>query len=453
MKTKLTAIILTVIMLLSLSVFSASAYKYDEDLAASITAKYKTALSLEGRSSFHGSCNLATAYQMVAWGIFKDTPDYSGTGKAWYDYYTTKSKTSGEYNVVTIGGKNCLYDLIDRYGNEIYNVVYCLGTGGTSGPKHVLFIRAIIDGYVYFADSFNMTYGTSYYPEGTCTVRTVSDFIAAYKKMNGDPYGCVYYTNGKSEHLEGSMQTPDNWQDEDKVYTTGTYTITASMLHIRDGANTNAESLGLIPNGTTVSVTKIKDNWGKIKWDGKTGWICLDYTVQISSDEELKNELISMLLESDKSITYCGDRVTWTATVTGTASAKYFYAFYIYRDGVKVYSGTFSSENTVSYIPDAEGTYQATVEVMDEDNRKTTIGSEDVYCLADKKAFVYGDANGDGKVTASDARKALRVAALIDTLSGKNFVCADIDKDKKITASDARKILRFSSGLIRDLDS
>lgn len=452
MKTKLTAILLTVIMLVSLSLFSASAHTYDDDLAASITAKYQTALSLADRSSFYGNCNLATAYQLVAWGIFKDEPDYAGTGRDWYEFYTTKAKTSGGYNVVTIGGTNCLFDLIDRYGKEIYNVVYCLGTGGTSGTKHVLFIRAIIDGYVYFTDSFNMSYGTSYFPEGTCTVRSLSEFIAAYKKMNGDPFGCVYYTNGKSEHLSGSAQTPDEWQDENQKYTTGTYTVTASLLRIRDGASTDDDSLGLVPNGTTVSVTKVKDNWGKITWEGITGWICLDYAVQISCDEEMKNELISMLLESDKSITYCGDTVTWTASVSGT-SGKYFYAFYIYRDGVKVYNGTFSSTNTVSYVPDADGTYKATVEIVDENDRKSTVDSADVYCFADKKDIVYGDANGDGIVTAADARKALRVAAMIETLTGKNFVCADIDNDKKVTASDARKILRFSSGLIRDLDS
>ena len=450
MKTKLTALLITVIMLVSLSFTSSAAHKYNTELAESITARYDTALELAGRSSFYGYCNLANAYQLRAWGIFKNGLDYSGTGKGFYDYFTTQSKTSGGYNVVTISGKNCLYDLVDKYGNEIYNVVYCLGTGGTSGPKHVLFIRAIIDGYVYFADSFNMTYGTEYYPEGTCTVRTIADFISAYKSMNGDPFGCVYFTNGKSEHLSGSVTTPDT--DEKKEYTTGTYTVTASLLRIRDGADTQYDSLGLVPNGVLVTVTEIRDNWGKITYDGVTGWICLDYTEQETCDEETKNDIISKLLESDKSITFCGDTVTWTATVKGTSS-KYFYAFYIYKDGKKVYSGTFSSTNTVSYVPDADGTYKATVEIMGDDKKITTVSSDDVFCLASKSDIVTGDANGDGKVTAADARKALRAAALIETLTGKNFVCADIDKDKKITASDARKILRYSSGLERDLES
>lgn len=451
MKTKLTAILLTVIMLFSLGI-CASASSYDEELASSITANYKTALNLAGRRTFYGKCNLATAYQIQAWGIFKDNLDYAGMGSSWYEHYRTETKTSGGYDVVTISGANCLYDLIDRYGNEIYNIAYCLGTGGTSGDTHVLFIRAIIDGNVYFADSFGTSYGQTYIPEGRCTVLTLSEFVAAYKRMNGDAFGCVYFTKNGSHHLNGSSQSPEIWQEQEKVYTTGSYTVTASLLRIRDGAGTNYDSLGLIPNGTTVSVTKIKDNWGLITWEGITGWICLDYTVQISSDEEIKNDVISLILKADKSIAYCGDTITWTADISGESSSKYFYAFYIYRNGEKVYNGTFSSLNTVSYVPDAEGTYQATVEVVDEENRKMTAQSDCAYCVEENKDILRGDVNGDGKITAADARLTLRVSAMMETITGKNFVCADIDKDKKITASDARRILRMSSGIERDIE-
>lgn len=451
MKTKLTALLLTVIMLFTLAI-SASARSYDEDLAASITANYKTALSLAGRRTFYGKCNLATAYQLRAWGIFKDGLDYAGTGSSWYQHYKTEKKTSGGYNIITIGGANCLYDLVDKYGNEIYNVAYCLGTGGTSGGTHVLFIRAIIDGNVYFTDSFNMTYGQSYYPEGRCTVRTLSEFISAYKKMNGNAYGCVYFTKDDSEHLSGSSQTPDKWQDQNRTFSTGDYTVTASLLRIRDGASTDDASLGLVPNGTTVSVTKIKDNWGLITWEGITGWICLDYTLQISCDDDIKNNIVSMILKADKSVAFCGEKITWTVDVSGDSASKYFYAFYIFRNGEKVYNGTFSSQNTVSYVPDAEGTYQASVEIVDSENKKTTLRSECISCLEHKTDAVHGDANGDGKVTASDARLVLRVAAMMETLTGKNFVCADVDKDNKLSASDARKILRIASGLERDIE-
>lgn len=451
MKKKLTALLITIIILVLPGSLSASAY--DENLAAKVTENYKTALSLAERSSFYGNCNLATAYQLRAMGIYNYGLDYSGTGSSWYSHFKDVEETSGGYNVVTIGGANCLYDLVKKYGSEIYNIVYCLGTGGTSGSTHAMYIRAIINGNVYFADSFGTSYNKIYYPEGTCTVLPLSDFVAAYKRMNGNAYGCVYFTSNGSEHFSGSSENPREWEEQTAPYTTGTYTVTASLLRIRDSATTDSESLGLIENGTTVTVTQIEENWGKTTCNGITGWICLDYTVQLSCDEEAKNELLSMILTSDKSITFCGDTVTWTASVSDSNSNKYFYAFYIYRDGEKVYSGTLSAKNTVSYSPDTDGSYQATVEIVDEENNSTTVSSSEVYCLTDKSGIIYGDANGDGVVTSADARIVLRVSAAMETITGKNFVSADIDNNGKLSASDARQILRKSAGLERDAES
>ena len=58
-----------------------------------------------------------------------------------------------------------------------------------------------------------------------------------------------------------------------------------------------------------------------------------------------------------------------------------------------------------------------------------------------------GDANGDGKVSASDARAILRyIAGLIDE-SEFDRTAADYNQDGKVTATDARAILRFIAGI------
>lgn len=59
--------------------------------------------------------------------------------------------------------------------------------------------------------------------------------------------------------------------------------------------------------------------------------------------------------------------------------------------------------------------------------------------------YVLGDANGDGKITAMDARTALRAASRIEPLEGTKFLAADANKDGKLTAMDARMILRHSA--------
>lgn len=441
---KLTAFLIMVIMLLSVCSFNA--FAYDKELLSSITANYDSALSIAGRSSFYGYCNLATAYQLRAMGIYKDDLDYSGSGNLWYNHFKNESKTSGGYNVVTISGANCLYDLVSHYGNEIYNVAYCLGTGGTSGPTHVLYIRAIINGYVYFADSFGITYDREYFPEGTGTVLSLSQFMSSYKKMNGNAYGCVYFTtDSKSQHLAGSVENPEDWENTDTNYTPGKYIVTASMLRIREKPDTSSESLDLIPNGETVTVTEISDNWGKVEWGEKTGWICLTYALRLS--EVTSNPLSVTSLTADRPAVFTNNAITWTALAKGGTNSKYFYSFYVYKDNEKIYAGTFSTANTFSFTPDSKGTYKASVTVMDAGNNTAEQIGEDVICVGDEINFVRGDTDGDGVITAKDARIALRVSAMMEYITGRNFVCADIDKNGKITSSDARKILRKASRL------
>ncbi len=58
-----------------------------------------------------------------------------------------------------------------------------------------------------------------------------------------------------------------------------------------------------------------------------------------------------------------------------------------------------------------------------------------------------GDVNGDGKISASDARLALRASVGLEKLTDTQFKSADVNNDNKVTASDARTILRVSVGL------
>ena len=71
--------------------------------------------------------------------------------------------------------------------------------------------------------------------------------------------------------------------------------------------------------------------------------------------------------------------------------------------------------------------------------------------------FRLGDTNGDGKVTAADARICLRASAHLEKIGSENVedgtadlkrvLAADYNCDGKITASDARSILRVSAKL------
>lgn len=58
-----------------------------------------------------------------------------------------------------------------------------------------------------------------------------------------------------------------------------------------------------------------------------------------------------------------------------------------------------------------------------------------------------GDIDGDGKVTAADARLALRASVGSEKLTDMQKAAADVDGDGKVTSADAREILRKSVGL------
>ncbi len=71
----------------------------------------------------------------------------------------------------------------------------------------------------------------------------------------------------------------------------------------------------------------------------------------------------------------------------------------------------------------------------------------EVFVINISPYFSKGDIDGDGNITAYDARQTLRAAVGLVTLSGMTFFAGDADRDEKITSNDARLILRASTGL------
>lgn len=67
------------------------------------------------------------------------------------------------------------------------------------------------------------------------------------------------------------------------------YKITASSgVNLRSGAGTSYAKLTAIPKNTIIVVTNFKvysnSYWGKVTYNGKTGWICLNYAMGLSSN-------------------------------------------------------------------------------------------------------------------------------------------------------------------------
>ena len=95
------------------------------------------------------------------------------------------------------------------------------------------------------------------------------------------------------------------------------YKITADpSLRVRSGRGTNTSKLTSIPKGTIVSVSDISNNWGKVTYNGKTGYICMQYTQK------------------------------YTAPSTSTASSSYKTT-----ENLRIRSGRGTTYNTLTTIP------------------------------------------------------------------------------------------------------
>lgn len=65
-------------------------------------------------------------------------------------------------------------------------------------------------------------------------------------------------------------------------------------------------------------------------------------------------------------------------------------------------------------------------------------------------ASLVGDINGDGIISAEDAREILRLCVGVDPMTDKMKLLADLDRDGTVGAEDARLALRLAIGLTPD---
>lgn len=52
-------------------------------------------------------------------------------------------------------------------------------------------------------------------------------------------------------------------------------------LNVRAGAGTSFKKLGALKCGTVIKILEVKNDWGRITYNGKSGWVCLTYTKKV----------------------------------------------------------------------------------------------------------------------------------------------------------------------------
>ena len=210
-------------------------------------------------------------------------------------------------------------------------------------------------------------------------------------------------------------------------------------------------SVSSATKGTTVTITAAAAPEGKAfdKWEVVKGGITLaDATANVTTfvmgdlDVEVKaaykdlpSEKHSVTVTSgtaDKSTAAKGETVTVTASAA--PSGKAF-------DKWEVVKGNITLADVTSTV---------TTFVIGDLNVEVKAVYRDIGSSGEEGLF--GDIDGDGNITAADARLALRMSVDIMHDDGipftdKQITAADVDRDGRVTGADARLLLRKAVGL------
>ena len=177
------------------------------------------------------------------------------------EWYIFKSSNSSSVNVNKIGSYSFNYSNMSRYAQP--------GDLISFDTHYAIFISADSSNGIYVLDS-NWDWGSS----GQCHV---------YKHYI--PYS-HYNTATINRSTNAPSTSPDPTTPPDVENGNWQYRVTGSAgLNVRSGPSTDYPVLTAIPKGTIVTVTqRTSTNWGKMTYNGTTGWGCLDYCELVTSN-------------------------------------------------------------------------------------------------------------------------------------------------------------------------
>ncbi len=158
------------------------------------------------------------------------------------------------------GNANLWYDYNRNSGAYPYGSTPKLGAIACWGGNHVAVVEAIQGDTITISESH---YSGTYFDTRNLTVGQESNYVRNFQ-------GYIYILNDNTRYVA----------PKPVVYTTG-YRTTASnglSLNLRATPDTNSEIIDKIPDGTRVYVNTVTGDWGRINYNGKSGWISLVWT-------------------------------------------------------------------------------------------------------------------------------------------------------------------------------
>jgi hypothetical protein len=311
------------------------------DIVKQIEFTYSWAKRYTGYTSFKNYCAHYVNTQLLLLGI--NTRYVGGNGNDEYDNYKDLSYTGGGRKIHNYPATNSTFkktlEKIAAMGDVVTDVLVGFQwTSTTAGKKygHSFLIHGIIDGYVYFSDSFNLTIGGKYYKEGDAIKCTIDELVAYYGRDSAYTLeGLIWFEDEElTAAIGGSSGDDVPIVSSEKE---GIYNITYSAgMRLRSGPGVGYTSLDVMPAGTDIYVTEISGDWGYTLYNGKLGWVCLPSYTRRKSDLP---EFLVDTYEGDLIITRTGSSSFKSAIAAANNTAKYSYTIIATAD-VKLTANT-----------------------------------------------------------------------------------------------------------------
>lgn len=195
------------------------------------------------------------------------------------------------------------------------------------------------------------------------------------------------------------------------TYTTGTYkTNVSTSLNMRSGAGTGYSYVASIPNNVTLNVTKVSTaggyTWGYTSYNGKNGWVALDYCKFVSAATQ---------------------PTTAKPTVQPTTA----------KPTVQPTTAKPTVQPTTAKATQPATTVPATTV------QPTTVQPTTAPAADDDESSTIGDVNLDGSVDILDATEISRFAVSSAALSDVQMKLADFNQDGVVNIVDATEIQKI----------
>ncbi len=311
------------------------------DIVDQIEYTYAWAKRYTGYTTFKNYCAHYVNTQLLLLGI--NTRYVGGNGNDEYDNYKDLSYTGGGRKIHNYPATNSTFkktlEKIASMGDVVTDVLVGFQwTSTTAGKKygHSFLIHGIIDGYVYFSDSFNLTIGGKYYKEGEAIKCTIDQLVAYYGRDSAYTLeGLIWFEDeALTAAIGGSSGDDTPIVNDEKA---GVYNITYSAgMRLRNGPGTGYSQIGYVPAGADIYVTEISGDWGYTFYDGKLGWVCLPSYTRRKGD--LPQFLVDTY-EGNSIIARAGSKSLSSAIALANNTSKYSYTIIATKD-VKLTSNT-----------------------------------------------------------------------------------------------------------------